>query len=224
MKKVIWLVVLFIVSATAGVLSQETGRQFLRKIGYSTMIESIRADAVHAEKADRDIEVAVYAVKENLAAVKTTSRKFYDYLLMAKIDGQWKLINVLWQYNPDWPDNPGREQEGDKPVPDPGADKAAVEQACLDYIEGYFSGDAGRMERALHPELTKIRPQVLDKTGKTLLDKSGAELLIEATRTRAGYLEETERKIEYTLLDYKQDIAMVEALSRRSPPAGIRTA
>jgi hypothetical protein len=31
----------------------------------------------------------------------------------------------------------------------------AVERAVLDYFEGWFEGDAERMERALHPELAK---------------------------------------------------------------------
>jgi hypothetical protein len=31
----------------------------------------------------------------------------------------------------------------------------AIERAVLDYFEGWFDGDAERMERALHPELAK---------------------------------------------------------------------
>ena len=34
-------------------------------------------------------------------------------------------------------------------------DEAAVVGAVLDYFEGWFQGDAIRMERALHPELAK---------------------------------------------------------------------
>lgn len=35
------------------------------------------------------------------------------------------------------------------------ADSAAIRAAALDYIEGWYSGDAERMERAVHPELAK---------------------------------------------------------------------
>src|SRR5438105_15612649 len=40
-------------------------------------------------------------------------------------------------------------------------DQAAVTKAVLDYYEGWFEGDAARMERALHPELCKrsFRPE-----------------------------------------------------------------
>ena len=37
----------------------------------------------------------------------------------------------------------------------PTTDEVAVVQAALDYFEGWFDGDAARMERALHPELAK---------------------------------------------------------------------
>lgn len=32
---------------------------------------------------------------------------------------------------------------------------AAIRQTALDYIEGWYEGNAERMERALHPELAK---------------------------------------------------------------------
>jgi hypothetical protein len=35
------------------------------------------------------------------------------------------------------------------------SDEAAVVAAALDYFEGWFEGDATRMERALHPALAK---------------------------------------------------------------------
>ena len=34
-------------------------------------------------------------------------------------------------------------------------ESAAITKTALDYIEGWYAGDAARMERALHPELAK---------------------------------------------------------------------
>jgi hypothetical protein len=40
------------------------------------------------------------------------------------------------------------------PDADSAADtEAAIKRTVLDYFEGWFEGDAARMERALHPEL-----------------------------------------------------------------------
>lgn len=42
------------------------------------------------------------------------------------------------------------------------ADRAAIRQAALDYIEGWYAGDAERMTRAVHPELAKRIVQTRD--------------------------------------------------------------
>ena len=39
------------------------------------------------------------------------------------------------------------------------AERAAIVSTALDYFEGWFDGDAGRMERALHPALVKRGPE-----------------------------------------------------------------
>lgn len=36
------------------------------------------------------------------------------------------------------------------------SDEAKIRAAALDYIEGWYEGDAERMERALHPHLAKF--------------------------------------------------------------------
>jgi hypothetical protein len=46
-------------------------------------------------------KVTIYDVAQNIATIKITTNKFpfFDYCQMAKIDGQWKIINVLWAMN-----------------------------------------------------------------------------------------------------------------------------
>ena len=39
---------------------------------------------------------------EGIAAVKVTSSMFYDYLLVAEIDGRWKISNVVWEMSDEW--------------------------------------------------------------------------------------------------------------------------
>src|SRR5262245_51395748 len=48
----------------------------------------------------------------------------------------------------------GRAQES-PPTVDRSADAAAIKQVALDYAEGWYDGDAERMQMALHPELAK---------------------------------------------------------------------
>jgi hypothetical protein len=41
------------------------------------------------------------------------------------------------------------------PTQDPAADKAAVHQAALDYVEALYEADPSKIERSVHPNLTK---------------------------------------------------------------------
>jgi hypothetical protein len=45
-------------------------------------------------------EVVVYEVLDQTAAAKITALWGIDYLHLAKYDGTWKIVNVLWQAHP----------------------------------------------------------------------------------------------------------------------------
>jgi hypothetical protein len=61
------------------------------------------------------------------------------------------------------------------------ADSAAIRATALDYIEGWYTRDAARMERALHPRLAK-RMVWSDSTGKSQLVDITASELVQGTR------------------------------------------
>jgi hypothetical protein len=71
------------------------------------------------------------------------------------------------------------------------ADSAAIRATALDYVEGWYQGNANRMGRALHPELVK-RIVINDTTtGKSVLQDMGASALVNGTRH--GYGKSTPR-------------------------------
>ena len=57
----------------------------------------------------------------------------------------------------------------------PSAEENAIRATVLDYIEGWFEGDAGRMERALHPELMKRCRGIEGNDPDALLSLIGAD-------------------------------------------------
>src|ERR1044071_3857028 len=67
-----------------------------------------------------------------------------------------------------------------------GADTAAIKQAALDYIEGWYEGNAERMERSLHPELAKRMVQTDAKSGVSRLNQMSAMSLAQGTRAGGG--------------------------------------
>jgi hypothetical protein len=64
------------------------------------------------------------------------------------------------------------------------ADSAAIRATALDYAEGWYSGDAARMERSLHPQLAKRI--VRSRGGTSSLDQMTAADLVGATRGRGA--------------------------------------
>jgi hypothetical protein len=62
---------------------------------------------------------------------------------------------------------------------------AAITRAVLDYFEGWFDGNASRMERALHPGLAK-RSLEADAPGTEALDETTAQQMIELTAQGRG--------------------------------------
>lgn len=97
-------------------------------------------------------------------------------------------------------------------APDPEA--AAIRQAALDYIEGWYEGDAARMERALHPELAK-RIVITDAaSGKSRLDSMSAMTLVQYTRAGGGKKTPKEAQMkDVTILDRYQNAAVVKVVA-----------
>jgi hypothetical protein len=82
------------------------------------------------------------------------------------------------------------------------ADSAAIRAAALDYVEGWYAGDATRMARALHPELVKRIVVADTTTRKSVLQNMGASALVNGTRHGYGKTTPKERQTkEVTILD-----------------------
>ena len=80
-------------------------------------------------------------------------------------------------------------------------DAELIKQAALDYIEGFYEGDAQRMERALHPELAK-RIVRTDAQGRSNLGQMSAMTLVQITRSGDGKnIPKEKQQKDVTVLD-----------------------
>ena len=95
----------------------------------------------------------------------------------------------------------------------PEAEKAAIVQTALDYGDGYYSGAAERMERALHPDLNKVWTRVLPQTKTVMIGYSTFSGLVEGTRAKMGYTEPDARKIRAEALFMNDDVAGAKVTS-----------
>jgi hypothetical protein len=90
-------------------------------------------------------------------------------------------------------------------------DEAAIRATALDYVEGYYEGNADRMERALHPHLAK-RIARTDANGKTPVDQMSAMELVQIIRLGTGKNIPKEKQIKnVTILDVFGNTASVKA-------------
>lgn len=67
-----------------------------------------------------------------------------------------------------------------------GADSAAIRATALDYIEGWYTADAARMERAVHPELAKRIVNRNPQNRRNTLGQQSAMTLVQNTRNEGG--------------------------------------
>jgi len=94
------------------------------------------------------------------------------------------------------------------------ADAAAIKQTALDYIEGWYEGNAERMERALSPELAKRIVRTNPQNGASRLDQMSAMTLVQFTRAGGGSKTPKERQQkDVTILDVFENAACVKVIA-----------
>lgn len=91
------------------------------------------------------------------------------------------------------------------------ADSTAIRAAALDYIEGWYSGDAERMARAVHPALVKRIVAVNRETDEAFVDDMGAGKLVAGTRAAYGReTPEDQRRTDVTIFEIFGNAASVK--------------
>ncbi len=95
------------------------------------------------------------------------------------------------------------------------AEKTAIKQTALDYIEGWYDGDAERMERALHPDLAKRIVRVNpDNKNFSRLDQMSALSLVQGVKRGGGKMTPKEKQLkEVTILDAFENAASVKIVA-----------
>ena len=91
---------------------------------------------------------------------------------------------------------------------------AAIKQAALDYIEGWYEGNAERMERALHPELAKRAVFTDSKSGTSRLQQMSAMTLVQYTRAAYGKkVPVDQQQKDVFILDKYENVAVVKVIA-----------
>jgi len=83
----------------------KTGRTRVYEYSAAKLIRDVQSGwggrktgAKRALPAERRAEVKILDRFKDMAAVRTAAAWGIDYISLAKVDGRWKIINVLWRH------------------------------------------------------------------------------------------------------------------------------
>ena len=82
-------------------VDKTTGKSRLVQMSAMTLVNATRDGSGKATpKADQQADVTILDSFGNTAQVKTVMHEWIDYMQMAKWNGEWKIVNVLWEMKP----------------------------------------------------------------------------------------------------------------------------
>jgi len=83
------------------IVTTERGASRIENMGASMLVASVRAGFGKQTPKDKQLkDVTILDRFENAAAVKIVASDWIDYLHVAKVDGRWVIVNVLWERKP----------------------------------------------------------------------------------------------------------------------------
>lgn len=173
------------------------GRETFDFSDQELLVEAAKGNVMKIPLERRNVEVTVFDVFENIAAVKIDSLMFEDYANIAKINGEWRVINVLWGMT--GTNLPETTEE----------DREAIEQASLDYIDGLFEGNGARVEKGMHPTLHKVAVRRL-RNGREFFYRIDRHRLVEIANAGFDKKPAEERKIKVSIFHTFKNIATVK--------------
>lgn len=79
----------------------KTGHSQFNHMGAMALVQRTRAGGGTKTPVDRQLkDVTILDRFNNAAVVKIVASDWIDYLELAKFNGEWKIINVLWELKP----------------------------------------------------------------------------------------------------------------------------
>ena len=92
---------------------EKTGKQYLREMPKKKLVQNTkegggctnaswdsRPNCIKTPKENQQKDITIFDIYENNASAKVVFYEWVDYLHLAKINGRWKIVNVLWQMKP----------------------------------------------------------------------------------------------------------------------------
>ncbi|HXH37421.1 MAG TPA: nuclear transport factor 2 family protein [Thermoanaerobaculia bacterium] len=80
----------------------QTGRSRLDSMSAMTLVQRVRTGVgAKTPKEKQQKDITILERYHNVAIVKLVASEWVDFLQEAKFNGEWKIINVLWEVKPE---------------------------------------------------------------------------------------------------------------------------
>ena len=185
----------------------KTGQVALTYSTYSGLVEMTAAKTGVLADTARHIQLQILQITPEIALVRLHSAKFNDYLQMVNINGEWKIINVLWNspQNASWLKDfkPDKEQKD-------------IETAVSAYLLGIQGADVERLNEFVAEDFSRVSVVPIGKDGKFAINRMRFEGLKKNAWAGIGRQESTQRDNSIEVLDAMDGIAMVRVQTIRT--------
>src|SRR6185503_9142937 len=83
------------------VITNPEGRSMLQQMSAMGLVQNVkRGGGKNTPKEKQQKDVTILDTFENAACVKVVASDWIDYLQVAKFNGRWVIVNVLWELKP----------------------------------------------------------------------------------------------------------------------------
>ena len=87
--------------AKRNVSTDAQGRSQLRQMSAMTLVQGTRrGGGSHIPVAERRNEVRILDIFNGAASVRVRAATWIDYMHLARVNGRWVIMNVLWENDP----------------------------------------------------------------------------------------------------------------------------
>jgi hypothetical protein len=149
---------------TKRALTAPPGAQpFLTQMNAEMLIEATKGAAPRPSAAERRLVAEVLDVEGDTASARVFSVLFNDYIHLAKRDGAWRIVNVLWH----------------APEASAASDTASVERAARDYAAALAGTDGQRAASLLSP-VAALRTLMSGPSGARVIREANAGMVTAA--------------------------------------------
>lgn len=152
---------------------------------------------------ERTIDIEIFDSIKNIAAAKVISNDYVDYIHLVKIDNEWMIINVLWEFLGQSDGSSTKDKNMSQ------SEKLAIEKPMRKYVEGWYNKDPKLMGEGLHPKLAK---RSINSDNPNIIDQYTRESLLEIVPLYGG-VEGDERILDIEILDVQSNIAFAKVIS-----------